>query len=159
MRSFADSCTSTCSARCIANWFDEWVKSAGSTSNDSGIGSPQMREVWPSCTGRSTSSMTRVFHAGNSQPLRRGCRQSRLSLESRSEAGIQHARPPGDDATYPSAATRERNFTDGLSRWKPSNRHLVENSTSSTPSERVSTSEDTCLLMNSASAGSTIRAT
>lgn len=47
----------------------------------------------------------------------------------------------------------------GLSRSKPWSRHGVENSTSSTPSERVNTSADTCLFMNSASSGSTMRAT
>ena len=71
-----------------------------------------------------------------------------------------HARRRGwSRRVYPSAATNDPSFTSGLSRWKPSSRQRVENSTSMTPSVRVSTSEDTCLAMNSASAGSTIRAT
>lgn len=81
-----------------------------------------------------------------------------LPLAVAGEAGAAAASRATDPA-YPSAATSERSFTDGLSRWKPSNRHLVENSTSSTPSVRVNTSEDTCLLMNSRSAGSSTRAT
>lgn len=67
---------------------------------------------------------------------------------------------PDRDEDYPSAAaTSERSLMSGLSRWNPSSRHGVENNTSITPSDRVSTSADTCLFMNSASSGSTIRAT
>lgn len=38
--------------------------------------------------------------------------------------------------SYPSAATNDRSFTSGLSSWKPSSRHRIENSTSMTASVR-----------------------